>query len=89
MKVFQRPAVSLFRAEEVSPEFMASRRALLKTGTGVAAGLYAVGLPGKSYQRALAQDDVRHQILAIPGTGAQPTLSVCGRSWLCRSSQNQ
>ena len=36
MKLLQRPAVSLFRAEEVSPEFMTSRRALLKMGALVA-----------------------------------------------------
>lgn len=50
-----------------------SRRTMLKTATGAAAGLYAFGLSGKSYQRARAQDDVLAQILAIPGTGAQPT----------------
>lgn len=49
------------------------RRTVLKAATGAAAGLYAWGLPGKSYQRALAQDDVLAQILAIPGAGGQPT----------------
>jgi multiple sugar transport system substrate-binding protein len=44
----------------------ASRRTVLKTAAaaGAAAGFYALGLPGKSYRRALAQDDVRAQILA-------------------------
>ena len=46
MKLLQRPAVSLFRAEEVSLEFMTSRRALLKMGcaccVALAAPAYAV-----------------------------------------------
>ncbi len=51
-----------------------NRRTALKAATGAAAGMYAFGLAGKSYQRALAQDDVRAQILQIPGVGAgQPT----------------
>lgn len=51
-----------------------SRRTMLKAATGAAAGLYAFGMPGKSYRRALAQDDVRQQILKIPGAGnGQPT----------------
>ncbi|MDQ3654315.1 MAG: extracellular solute-binding protein, partial [Chloroflexota bacterium] len=41
-----------------------SRRSILKAATGAAAGFYAFGLPGKSYQRALAQDDIRQQLLA-------------------------
>jgi multiple sugar transport system substrate-binding protein len=49
------------------------RRTLLKAATGAAAGMYAFGIPGKSYQRARAQDDVLAQILAIPGAGGQPT----------------
>ena len=51
----------------------ASRRTMLKAAGGAAAGFYAFGLPGKAYRRALAQDDVRQQILAIPGGGSQPT----------------
>ena len=51
----------------------ASRRTILKGATGAAAGMYAFGLPGKSYQRALAHDSLRQQILAIPGAGIQPT----------------
>ena len=50
-----------------------NRRAMLKAATGAAAGFYALGLPGKSYQRARAQEDVLSQILAIPGAGGQPT----------------
>ena len=46
---------------------------MLKAATGAAAGFYAWGLPGKSYQRALAQDSVIQQILAIPGPGGEPT----------------
>jgi len=44
----------------------ASRRAVLKAAaaTGAAANFYAWGIPGKSYRRALAQDDVRAQLLA-------------------------
>ncbi|HEY7035306.1 MAG TPA: ABC transporter substrate-binding protein [Thermomicrobiales bacterium] len=47
-----------------------NRRTVLKSATGAAAGMYAFGLAGKSYQRALAQDDLRTQILKIPGAGA-------------------
>lgn len=50
-----------------------NRRTLVKAASGAAAGMYAWGIPGKSYQRARAQDDVLTQILAIPGTGVQPT----------------
>ena len=50
-----------------------NRRTVLKAATGAAAGFSAWGLPGKSYQRARAQDDVLTQILAIPGAGGQPT----------------
>lgn len=53
----------------------ASRRTMLKGGVGAAAGFYASGLVGKSYRRARAQDDVLRQILAIPGSGIQPTES--------------
>jgi multiple sugar transport system substrate-binding protein len=49
-----------------------NRRTALKAATGAAAGMYAWGVAGKSYQRVLAQDDIRAQILAIPGAGAQP-----------------
>jgi len=49
------------------------RRTLLKATTGAAAQLCAWGIPGKSYERALAQDNVVSNILAIPGGGAQPT----------------
>lgn len=49
------------------------RRTMLKAATGAAAGFSAWGVPGKSYQRALAQDDTLAQILAIPGAGGQPT----------------
>jgi multiple sugar transport system substrate-binding protein len=50
-----------------------SRRTVLTSAVGLAAGFSAVGIPGKAYRRARAQDDVRAQILAIPGPGAQPT----------------
>jgi multiple sugar transport system substrate-binding protein len=49
------------------------RRTMLKAATGAAAGYCAWGIPGKSYQRALAQESIIQQILAIPGAGAQPT----------------
>lgn len=49
------------------------RRTVLKAATGAAAGFYAWGVPGKSYQRALAQESVIQQILAIPGAGSEPT----------------
>jgi multiple sugar transport system substrate-binding protein len=51
----------------------ANRRTVLKAATGAAAGLYAWGIPGKSYQRALAQESVVQQILAIPGPGGDPS----------------
>lgn len=46
----------------------------MKGATGAAAALCATGIPGKSYQRMLAQESVRSQILKIPGAGThQPT----------------
>jgi len=52
----------------------ADRRTVLKGATGAAAAMCATGVIGKSYSRALAQDDIRAQILKIPGVGAgQPT----------------
>ncbi len=51
-----------------------SRRTVLKGATGAAAGMYAFGIAGKSYRRALADDSVKAQILKIPGAGThQPT----------------
>ncbi len=51
-----------------------NRRTVLKGATGAAAALSATGLVGKSYQRALADDSVKAQILKIPGAGThQPT----------------
>lgn len=47
-----------------------NRRTVLKSATGAAAGMYAFGVAGKSYQRALAQDSIRTQILKIPGANA-------------------
>ena len=49
------------------------RRTLLKVATGAAAQMCSWGIPGRSYQRALARDDIVTKILAIPGHGAQPT----------------
>ncbi len=49
------------------------RRTVLKGATGAAAGMCASGVIGKTYQRTLAQDDVRNQILQIPGAGLTPT----------------
>jgi len=49
------------------------RRILLKVATGAAAQMCAWGIPGRSYQRALARDDIVTKILAVPGHGAQPT----------------
>ena len=48
----------------------APRRTVLKGATGAAAGFAAWGVKGKSYRRARAQDDIRTQILQIPGVGA-------------------
>src|SRR5262249_34687374 len=50
-----------------------NRRTVLKAATGAAAGFSAWGIPGKSYQRALAQGSVIQQMLARPGAGTQPT----------------
>lgn len=50
-----------------------SRRTVLKGATGAAAAFCATGIAGKSYQRALAQESLVDQILAIPGKGHQPT----------------
>jgi len=50
-----------------------NRRTVLKSATGAAAAMGAWGISGKSYSRALAQDSVRQQIIAIPGAGTQPT----------------
>jgi multiple sugar transport system substrate-binding protein len=53
-----------------------SRRTVFKGAVGTAAAFGATGLIGKSYQRALAQDSIKAQILAIPGAGnGQPTES--------------
>jgi hypothetical protein len=66
------------------------RRTVLKAATGAAAGLYAWGIPGKSYQRARAQDDVLAEILAIPGAGGQPTEADMERvGELCLRSTKQ
>ena len=66
------------------------RRTVLKAATGAAAGFYAWGIPGKSYQRAFAQDDVLAQILAIPGAGGQPTEADMERvGELCLRSTKQ
>ena len=48
----------------------ANRRTVVKAATGTAAAMSVWGLGGKSYQRALAQESVKDQILAIPGSGA-------------------
>ncbi len=67
-----------------------NRRSLLKAATGAAAGMYAWGIPGKSYQRALAQEATLAEILAIPGPGAQPTEADMERvGELCLRSDKQ
>ena len=48
----------------------APRRTVLKGATGAAAGFAAFGVTGKAYRRARAQDNIRTQILQIPGVGA-------------------
>ncbi len=66
------------------------RRTMLKAATGAAAGFSAWGVPGKSYQRTLAQDDTLAQILAIPGAGGQPTEADMERvGELCLRSDKQ
>jgi multiple sugar transport system substrate-binding protein len=52
----------------------ANRRTVFKGAAGTAAALSATGVLGKSFQSAMAQDDIIAQILAIPGAGnGQPT----------------
>ncbi len=66
------------------------RRTLIKGATGAAAGMCASGVIGKAYQRALAQDDVRMQILQIPGAGITPTDADMERvGELCLKTENQ
>jgi multiple sugar transport system substrate-binding protein len=66
------------------------RRTVLKAATGAAAGFSAWGIPGKSYQRALAQDNVLAEILAIPGAGGSPTEADMERvGELCLRSTKQ
>jgi len=67
-----------------------SRRRVLKGATGVAAGMCASGVLGKAYQRTLAQDDVRAQILQIPGAGITPTDADMERvGELCLKTENK
>jgi multiple sugar transport system substrate-binding protein len=66
------------------------RRTVLKAATGAAAGFSAWGIPGKSYERALAQDNVLAEILAIPGAGGSPTEADMERvGELCLRSTKQ
>ena len=66
------------------------RRTVLKAATGAAAGFSAWGIPGKSYQRVRAQNDVLAEILAIPGAGGQPTEADMERvGELCLRSTKQ
>jgi multiple sugar transport system substrate-binding protein len=70
--------------------FRANRRTVLKSATGAAALMCGTGLLGKSYMRALAQDDIRAQILQIPGKGMSPTdadMEKVGE--LCLHTQNK
>jgi multiple sugar transport system substrate-binding protein len=70
--------------------YRASRRTVLKSATGGAAAMCASGLLGKSYQRATAQDDIRTQILQIPGEGIPPTDADMERvGELCLTTENQ
>jgi multiple sugar transport system substrate-binding protein len=69
----------------------ANRRTVVKAATGAAAAMSVWGLGGKSYQRALAQDSVKDQILAIPGPGAgSPSEADMERvGELCLNTENQ
>ncbi len=74
----------------VKPPYQASRRTVLKTATGAAAAMCASGVMGRGYQRTLAQDDVRAQILQIPGQGITPTDADMERvGELCLTTENQ
>ena len=77
-------------SRDVKHLYRANRRTVLKGATGAAAAMYAGGVIGKSYQRALAQDDVRAQILQIPGQGITPTDADMERvGELCLTTENQ
>ncbi|HEY8448353.1 MAG TPA: extracellular solute-binding protein [Thermomicrobiales bacterium] len=69
----------------------ANRRTVVKAATGAAASFCAWGVAGKAYRRALAQESVKDQILAIPGPGAgAPTESDMERvGELCLRTQNR
>jgi multiple sugar transport system substrate-binding protein len=78
---------------EISDKFRrarVNRRTVLKSATGAAAAMCATGMVGKSYQRALAQESVREQILQIPGTGVTPNDADMERvGELCLRTENQ
>ncbi|MFL5760300.1 MAG: sugar ABC transporter substrate-binding protein [Thermomicrobiales bacterium] len=68
----------------------ADRRRIVKVATGAAAAFCATGVLGKSYQRALAQDSVKDQILKIPGANKQPSDSDMEKvGELCLKTQNK
>jgi len=77
MKLFQRPAVSLFRAEEVSPEFMA-RRALLRMGC---ACCVALAVPAYAVAQTPSPDVAQHLAAARDAAGSDlDAYLVLGRS---------
>ena len=65
------------------------RRTMLKAATGAAAGFYAWGIPGKSYQRALAQDERHPADSGHPGTGRRPDRSRYAASRRADSRANE
>jgi multiple sugar transport system substrate-binding protein len=68
----------------------ANRRTIVKAASGAAAAFCATGVLGKSYQRALAQESVKDQILKIPGANQQPTDSDMEKvGELCLKTQNK
>jgi len=66
-----------------------NRRTVLKAATGAAAAMSATGILGKSYMRALAQDDLRAQILAIPPSGTPTDADMEKVGELCLSTENK
>lgn len=78
MKLFQRPAVSSFHAEEVPSEFMTSRRALLRMGC---ACCFALAVPARAIAQTPSPDVARHLAAAKDAAGSDlAAYLVLGRS---------
>ncbi len=73
----------------VTYPFRTNRRTVLKAATGAAAAMSASGILGKSYVRALAQDDLRAQVLAIPASGTPSDADMEKVGELCLTTENK